>query len=72
MSKKNRKRKFEGDDQLVLDWEQENLMSVEMKSEIESMWEVSCCSVVVGCRSLIDISYRFHKFFISSVWLRRC
>lgn len=40
MSKKNRKRKLEGDDQSMVDWEQENIFPEEIKNEMETMWEV--------------------------------
>ncbi|XP_031773971.1 uncharacterized protein LOC100865956 isoform X6 [Apis florea] len=40
MSKKNRKRKLEGDDQSIVDWEQENIFPEEIKNEMETMWEI--------------------------------
>ncbi|CAL7937689.1 unnamed protein product [Xylocopa violacea] len=40
MSKKNRKRKLEGEDQLMFDWEQENILPEEIKNEMETMWEL--------------------------------
>ncbi|XP_076759655.1 uncharacterized protein LOC143428564 isoform X2 [Xylocopa sonorina] len=40
MSKKNRKRKLEGEDQLMVDWEQENIFPEEIKNEMETMWEL--------------------------------
>ncbi|KOC59879.1 Uncharacterized protein KIAA2026 [Habropoda laboriosa] len=40
MSKKNRKRKLEGEEQTMVDWEQENFFSEEIRNEMESMWEI--------------------------------
>ncbi|XP_043790554.1 putative uncharacterized protein DDB_G0282133 isoform X2 [Apis laboriosa] len=40
MSKKNRKRKLEGDDQSMVDWEQENIFPEKIKNEMETMWEI--------------------------------
>ncbi|XP_017753878.1 PREDICTED: putative uncharacterized protein DDB_G0282133 isoform X1 [Eufriesea mexicana] len=40
MSKKNRKRKLEEEEQSMLDWEQENIFPEEIRNEMESMWEI--------------------------------
>lgn len=40
MSQKNRKRKLEGEEQSIVDWEQENIFLGETRNEMESMWEV--------------------------------
>ncbi|KAG7200621.1 hypothetical protein KM043_001177 [Ampulex compressa] len=40
MSKKSRKRKLEGEDQSMIDWEQESLLPDDLKDEMESMWEI--------------------------------
>ena len=40
MSKKNKKRKLEEEEQLMVDWEQENIFPEEIRNEMESMWEV--------------------------------
>ncbi|KAK1120066.1 hypothetical protein K0M31_012791 [Melipona bicolor] len=40
MSKKNKKRKLEEEEQSMVDWEQENIFPEEIKNEMESMWEI--------------------------------
>ncbi|XP_012287734.1 uncharacterized protein LOC105703723 isoform X2 [Orussus abietinus] len=40
MSKKGRKRKFEGEEQVMVDWEKENILPDDVKDEMESMWEI--------------------------------
>lgn len=40
MSKKNRKRKLEEEEQSMVDWEQENIFPEKIRNEMESMWEV--------------------------------
>ncbi|KAK9295678.1 hypothetical protein QLX08_010092 [Tetragonisca angustula] len=40
MSKKNKKRKLEEEEQLMVDWEQENIFPEEIRNEMESMWEI--------------------------------
>ncbi|XP_034193814.2 uncharacterized protein LOC117610476 isoform X1 [Osmia lignaria lignaria] len=40
MSKKNRKRKSEDENQSPIDWEEENIFSEEIKNEMKSMWEI--------------------------------
>lgn len=40
MSKKNKKRKLEEEEQSMIDWEQENIFPEEIRNEMESMWEV--------------------------------
>ncbi|XP_076161395.1 uncharacterized protein LOC143143702 isoform X3 [Ptiloglossa arizonensis] len=40
MSQKNRKRKLEGEEQSIVDWEQENIFLGETRNEMESMWEL--------------------------------
>ncbi|CAD1479110.1 unnamed protein product, partial [Heterotrigona itama] len=40
MSKKNRKRKLEEEEQSMVDWEQENIFPEEIRNEMESMWEI--------------------------------
>lgn len=47
MSKKNRKRKLEGDDQSMVDWEQENIFPEEIKNEMETMWEVHIFIIII-------------------------
>ncbi|CAK9795675.1 Uncharacterized protein KIAA2026 [Anthophora plagiata] len=40
MSKKSRKRKLEGEEQTMIDWEQENIFPEEIRQEMECMWEI--------------------------------
>ncbi|XP_043526698.1 uncharacterized protein LOC122537532 isoform X3 [Frieseomelitta varia] len=40
MSKKNKKRKLEEEEQSMVDWEQENIFPEEIRNEMESMWEI--------------------------------
>lgn len=46
MSKKNRKRKSEDENQSPIDWEEENIISEEIKNEMKSMWEVDIFIVI--------------------------
>ncbi|XP_066582319.1 uncharacterized protein [Prorops nasuta] len=40
MSRRTRKRKLESEDQLMVDWEQENFLPDDLRDEMESMWEI--------------------------------
>lgn len=50
MTKKNRKRKLEEEEQSMIDWERENILTEETRNEMEFMWEVD-----------ISITYSIHK-----------
>ncbi|XP_071865996.1 uncharacterized protein isoform X2 [Bombus fervidus] len=40
MTKKNRKRKLEEEEQSMINWERENILTEEIKKEMEFMWEI--------------------------------
>nr|XP_033190854.1 kinesin-related protein 8-like isoform X1 [Bombus vancouverensis nearcticus] len=40
MTKKNRKRKLEEEEQSMIDWERENILTEEIRNEMEFMWEI--------------------------------
>ena len=70
MSKKNKKRKFQAEEKIVFQWDNENILPDYFKNEMEIMWEVnknllSICYLYANITFYI-LSFSFLKFTIFS------